>query len=61
MIDSESQEKPSSAVKSKNEPQPQEFQTQDPKVENVGSEEEDERTGIIPEGMDFRKFIGCGG
>lgn len=24
-------------------------------------EEEVERTGIIPENMDFKKFLGCGG
>lgn len=24
-------------------------------------EEQEERNGIIPEDMDFRKFIGCGG
>lgn len=24
-------------------------------------EEQEERTGIIPEGMDFKKFLGCGG
>jgi hypothetical protein len=32
-----------------------------PSLEKLDSEEEDERVGIIPEGMDFRKFIGCGG
>ncbi|MFQ3213728.1 MAG: hypothetical protein ACJAT1_001586 [Marivirga sp.] len=25
------------------------------------AEEQEERNGIIPEGLDFRKFIGCGG
>lgn len=24
-------------------------------------EEQEEHNGIIPDGMDFRKFIGCGG
>ena len=25
------------------------------------NQEEEERNGIIPEGMDFKKFLGCGG
>ncbi|WP_340152838.1 hypothetical protein [uncultured Marivirga sp.] len=26
-----------------------------------GDSKEEERNGIIPEGMDFKKFMGCGG
>lgn len=31
------------------------------KEEATLKKEEEERNGIIPEGMDFKKFLGCGG
>lgn len=31
------------------------------KEKESSSEKEEERNGIIPEGMDFKKFMGCGG
>ena len=61
MKDSESLEKPSSSINSEDKPQMQSLHEQEDEANTVDSEEEDERRGIIPEGMDFRKFIGCGG
>ncbi|ADR22106.1 hypothetical protein MATR_02570 [Marivirga tractuosa] len=31
------------------------------KEQEKPKKEEEERNGIIPEGMDFKKFMGCGG
>jgi len=31
------------------------------KIKLSEKEKEEERNGIIPEGMDFKKFLGCGG
>ncbi len=31
------------------------------KAKPAEKEKDEERNGVIPEGMDFKKFLGCGG
>ncbi|GAB3329420.1 hypothetical protein GCM10027429_05300 [Marivirga atlantica] len=51
-----------SSEKKKEESLNKQEEDKDNSTENINSEEQEgNQHGVIPDGMDFKKFIGCGG